>query len=82
MFSDSLQGWANELKDQEAQVLLLQAAKEHPHGFTNSDDVGMGWFQTWRKQGYDMLPPYARNYLAGEYLRLKGDPHIRRITVK
>lgn len=75
-----LEQWANNLSDPEAQLMLLHAAKDHPQRFTNHDDVGMGWYRTLKHNGYNQLPPYARNYLAQKYLTCCEEMHNVKVT--
>lgn len=66
----SLVRWAEELPHAETQLMLLRAAKTHDEHFTNADEIGMSWNKVLREQGYEYLCPYARNYMAQQYLQV------------
>lgn len=83
MNGETLVGWANNLPEPEAQLVLLRAAKEYQPAFSNPDEIGMGWAKILREHGYNALGPYARDYLAYKYLYYCEDLHrtCRRIPV-
>lgn len=68
MNGTNLVWWAEHLEHSYVQPLLVQAAEEHPKGFTNAEEIGSQWYATLDTRGYNALCPYARNYLAHVYL--------------
>ncbi len=67
MIGDTVALWAEELPEPESQLMLLKAAKEHEAKFTNPEMIGMMWAAKLRRNGFNALCPYARDYVAKRY---------------
>lgn len=65
---DGLQTWAEGLSEPDAQLMLIEAAKRHSHGFSNPEEIGVSWTQMLKRHGYNSLCPYSRNFMAFKYL--------------
>ena len=81
MNGDALSWWCEHLPPEEARSLLIKAAEQHPHGFTDPRSIGCNWALTLQRMGFNALPPYSRNYLAMIYLKRTDPPLRERIPI-
>lgn len=71
MSTTSLEWWAENLPADEGRRILVKAANEHTARFSNPEDIGQEWAKKLYQHGYNSLCPYARNYLAHQYLKVR-----------